>query len=94
MVDDSRRREWRYRSEILTALDSHGFRPRGGVEPSRVYELLKSLYVWELRRLKLDLKQLDPDFGPATRRSLAEGNRRLLERYAVLRVPPHEWVER
>lgn len=84
----------RYRPEILDALDLHGLRPRSGIDPSRVYELLKSLYVWELRRLKLDLKRLDPDFGPATRRSLAEGNRRLLERYAVLRVPPHEWVER
>jgi hypothetical protein len=84
----------RYRPEILAALEVHGFRPRAGSDPSRVYELLKSLYVWELRRLKLDLMQLDPDFGPATRRSLAEGNRRLLERYAVLRVPPHEWVER
>jgi len=84
----------RFRPEILAALEVHGFRPRTGIDPSRVYELLKSLYVWELRRLKLDLKLLDPDFGPATRRSLAEGNRRLLERYAVLRVPPHEWVER
>lgn len=84
----------RYRPDILVALESHGFRPRVGVDPSRVYELVKSLYVWELRRLKLDLKQLDPELGPASRRSLAEGNRRLLERYAVLRVPPHEWVER
>lgn len=83
-----------YRPEVLAALESLGFRPRAEIEPSRVYELLKSLYVWELRRLKLDLMRLDPDFGPATRRSLAEGNRRLLERYAVLRVPPHEWVER
>lgn len=83
-----------YRPEILAALEVHGFRPRQEVDPSRVYELLKSLYVWELRQLKLDLKRLDPGFGPATRRSLAEGNRRLLERYAVLRVPPHEWVER
>ena len=85
---------FRYRREILAALEVHGFRPRAGIDPSRVYELLKSLYVWELRRLKLDLKQLDPAFGPAMRRSLAEGNRRLLERYAVLRVPPHEWVDR
>lgn len=83
-----------YRPEILAALEVHGFHPRPEIDPSRVYELLKSLYVWELRRLKLDLKRLDPDFGPASRRSLAEGNRRLLERYAVLRVPPHEWVER
>lgn len=83
----------RYRPEVLAALEVHGLRPRPEIDPSQVYELLKSLYVWELRRLKLDLKQLDPDFGPATRRSLAEGNRRLLERYAVLRLPPHEWVE-
>lgn len=83
----------RYRPAVSAALLIHGVRPNTGVDPSRVYELLKSLYVWELRRLKLDLKQLDSDFGPVTRRSLAEGNRRLLERYAVLRVPPHEWVE-
>jgi len=83
-----------YRTEVLRALAAHGLQPTSTTAPGKVYELLKSLYVWELRRLKLDLKQLDPDFGPATRRSLAEGNRRLLERYAVLRVPPHEWVER
>ncbi|MCB1009094.1 MAG: hypothetical protein KDB94_09380 [Acidobacteria bacterium] len=85
---------FRYRREVLAALESHGLRPTGEVEPLRTYELLKSIYVFEIRGLKADFHRLDPRFGPSTRAAYAEANRRLLERYALLRVPPHEWVER
>ncbi len=84
----------RYRSAILAALEAHGVRPTPASDPLRVYELVKSLYSFEIRGLKADFRRLDPGFEPGTRRLYAEANRRLLDRYAVLRVPPHEWVER
>jgi len=85
---------FRYRPEVLAALETHGFRPTEASEPRRVYELLKSIYVWEIRKLKADFHRLDPEFGRPTREAYAEANRRLLDRYALLRVPPHEWIER
>ncbi|KAB2962430.1 MAG: hypothetical protein F9K18_09820 [Thermoanaerobaculia bacterium] len=84
----------RYRPAILAALEAHGVRPTPASDPRRVYELVKSLYAFEIRGLKADFRKLDPAFGPETRRFFADANRRLLDRYAVLRVPPHEWVER
>lgn len=83
----------RYRAGILAALEGHGVQPTSASDPRKVYELVKSLYAFEIRGLKADFRRLDPAFGPATRRLYAEANRRLLDRYAVLRVPPHEWVE-
>jgi len=85
---------FRYRAEVLAALEGHGFRPTVESDPQRVYELLKSIYVWELRGLKADFRKLDPAFERSMREAYGEASRRILERYAVLRVPPHEWVER
>ena len=85
---------YRYRPAVLAALETYGVRPTSRSDPFRVYELVKSLYTWEIRKLKADFRKLDPSFGKATRASYGEANRRLLDRYAVLRVPPHEWVER
>ncbi|HSM13939.1 MAG TPA: hypothetical protein VLA66_07700 [Thermoanaerobaculia bacterium] len=93
MTDDFRPPH-RYRAEILAALETHGFRPTAKVDPQRVYELLKSIYVWELRGLKADFRRLDPAFERSMREAYGEASRRILDRYAVLRVPPHEWVER
>ena len=93
MTDDFRPPH-RYRAEILAALEAHGFRPTAASDPRRVYELLKSIYVWELRGLKADFRKLDPAFERSMREAYGEASRRVLERYAVLRVPPHEWVER
>jgi hypothetical protein len=86
--------EHRYRAGILAALAAHGVRPTAASDPRAVYELVKSIYTFEIRGLKADFRRLDPAFGPATRRLYAEANRRLRDRYPVLRTPPHEWVER
>jgi len=93
-VTDSGQIPYRYRPSILAALETHGFRPTAEVDPQRVYELLKSIYVWELRGLKADFRRLDPGFERSMREAYGEASRRVLDRYAVLRVPPHEWVER
>lgn len=93
-MTDLGRAPFRYRAAVLEMLEEHGFRPSASIEPRRVYELLKMLYVWEIRKLKADFRRLDPSFDRATRTAYAEANRRLLDRYAVLRLPPHEWVER
>jgi len=82
-----------YRPPVLEALEGHGIRPRAQSDPRKVYELLKTIYVWEIRKLKADFRRVDPGFERSMREAYAEANRRLLERYAVLRIPPHEWVE-
>jgi hypothetical protein len=93
MTSGASDRAFRYRAEVLAALAGHGVRPTPESDPRRVYELVKSLYAFEIRGLKADFRRLDPAFGPASRASYREANRRLLERYAVLRIPPHQWVE-
>ncbi len=82
-----------YRPEVLAALAAHGLRPRPTSDPRAVYELLKSLYSWELRRLKADYRELERRIGPQPIASYRDAARRVLERYDVLRRPPHEWVD-
>lgn len=84
---------FRYRPEVLAALGRHGLQPRPTSDPRAVYELLKSLYSWELRRLKADYRELERRLGPQPRANYRDAARRVLERYAVLRRPPHEWVD-
>ncbi len=82
-----------YRGDVLMALAEHGIRPRTTSDPRRVYELLKSLYSWELRRLKADFRALERRLGKQPLASYRDAAARLLDLYAVLRLPPHEWVE-
>lgn len=82
-----------YRPEILAALAGHGLRPRPTNDPRAVYELLKSLYSWELRRLKIDYRELERRIGPQPIANYREAARRVLERYDVLRQAPHEWLD-
>jgi hypothetical protein len=68
--------------------------PHSGIEPLRVYELLKSLYSFEIRGLRARRREMEAVLGPQPveeyRRALAE----LKERYRVLSLPAHHWVER
>ena len=84
---------FRYRPDVLELLETHGVRPTPELDPRQVYELVKTLYAWEIRRLRADFRRVDHDFGRTMREAYAEANRRLLDRYAVLRIPPHEWLE-
>lgn len=85
---------YRYHPQILAALEEHGIRPKPTSDPSRVYELLKSIYSFEIREMKARRREAERVLGPqpldAYRRQLA----RLKERYPVLAIPPHHWVER
>lgn len=82
-----------YRPEILATLAEHGLRPRPTSDPRAVYELLKSLYSWELRRLKADYRELERRLGPQPVANYRDAARRVLDRYDVLRRPPHEWLD-
>jgi hypothetical protein len=85
-------RAYRYRREVLSALRQHGIVPHPGIAPLRVYELLKSLYSFEIRGLRARHRELERLLGPqpldAYRRALAA----LKERYPVLALPAHHWA--
>jgi hypothetical protein len=84
----------RYREQIARALDVHGLRPRPTTDPSRAYELLKSIYTFEIREAKLRWREKERVLGPQPLEEYRTAVARLKEKYAVLRVPPHHWVER
>lgn len=92
--EESPDRPLSYRPEVLTALLRHGIVPRGGVEPLRVYELLKSLYTFEIRGLRARHVEKVRVLGPQPLEGYRQALAALQERYAVLRLPAHHWVER
>jgi len=84
----------RYRPEVLELLERHGLRPRPESDPAAVYDLLKSLYAFEVRRLRLGHQEKERVLGPQPIEDLRRGLAELLDRYPVLRLPSHHWVER
>lgn len=84
----------RYRPEILELLERHGILPRPESDPAAVYDLLKSLYTFEVRRLRLDHQEKERVLGPQPIEDLRRGLATLLDRYAALRLPSHHWVDR
>lgn len=84
----------RYRPEVLALLLPHGLVPRPETPPERAYDLLKSIYTFEIRLAKARFREKERVLGPqpldAYRREVAA----LQDRYPVLRLPAHHWVER
>ncbi|HKB95083.1 MAG TPA: hypothetical protein VKC62_12750 [Gaiellaceae bacterium] len=84
----------RYRPEVLAELARHGIVPRPETPPERVYELLKSIYTFEVREAKFRRRELERVLGPQPLEPYRREIRALLERYPVLSLPAHHWVER
>jgi hypothetical protein len=84
----------RYRPEVLEELARHGLVPRPETTPGRVYDLLKSIYAFEVREAKLRHRERARVLGPQPLDALRADLRALLDRYPVLRLPPHLWLER
>lgn len=84
----------RYRPEVLEELLRHGLVPRPDTPPERVYDLLKSIYTFEIREAKLRHRELERVLGPQPLDALRAAVRALRDRYPVLRLPAHHWVER
>jgi hypothetical protein len=84
----------RYRPEVLAELARHGLIPRHDTPPERAYELLKSIYAFEVREAKLRHQERERVLGPQPLDTLRRDLQEIQERYPVLRLPAHHWVER
>jgi hypothetical protein len=83
-----------YRPEVLEELALHGIVPRPETSPERVYDLLKSIYTFEVRAAKHRHRERERVLGPQPLDALRADLRALLDRYPVLRLPAPHWVER
>jgi hypothetical protein len=84
----------RYRPEVLEELARHGIVPRPDTPSERVYDLLKSIYTFELREAKLRHRDRERVLGPQPLDPYRREIRTIQDRYPVLRLPAHHWVER
>jgi len=84
----------RYRPEVLEELARHGLIPRPDTPAERVYDLLKSIYTFELRAAKLRHQERERVLGPQPLDPYRREIRAIQDRYPVLRLPPPHWVER
>jgi hypothetical protein len=84
----------RYRAEVLAELVRHGIVPGPETPAERVYELLKSIYTFEVRDVRLRHRERERVLGPQPLDLLRREIRELQARYPVLRLPAHHWVER
>jgi hypothetical protein len=83
-----------YRTEVLAELARHGLVPRPDTPPERVYELLKSIYSFEIREARRRHHEKERLLGPQPLEDYRRAVRALQDRYPVLRLPAHHWVER
>lgn len=84
----------RYRPEVLEELARHGIVPRPDTPPERAYDLLKSIYTFELREAKHRHRERERVLGPQPLDAYRREIRTIQDRYPVLRLPSHHWVER
>ena len=84
---------YRYRSFVLDELARWGIVPRPTTPPREAYGLLKAIYSYEIRRIRALHKQKERVLGPQPLDDYRRGLHELKERYRVLKLAPHEWVE-
>lgn len=84
----------RYRPEVLEELARHGLTPRPETPPERAYELLKSIYTFEIRAARLRQRERERVLGPQPLDPYRREIRAIQDRYPVLRLPAHHWIER
>jgi len=83
----------RYRPEVLAALARHGIVPLPDTPPERAYELLKSIYTFEIREAKSRHREKERLLGPQPLDDYRREVRALQDRYPLLRVPSRHWVD-
>jgi hypothetical protein len=81
--------EYRYRQEILDALQSHGVRPTPTTPPALVHGFVSDLYRFELRRLRDRLVQ-----GDIPKEGYFDRVVRLRRKYPLVSLKPEFWTER
>jgi len=84
---------YRYRPFVLEELLRWGIAPRPESAPAAVYTLLKSIYSYEIRRMKARHREVERALGPQPLDDYRRGLHRLKEEYRVLKLAWWEWLE-
>ena len=80
--------EYRYRRDVLAALERHGIRPRSSTSPELVRGYVNDLYRYEIRRLRDRLLR-----GEFPKDSYYDRVVTLRNKYSVLALKPFQFVE-
>ena len=87
-IPDSRVTTFKYRADVLRALERHGVRPTPETSPQLVRDYVRDLYKYEIRQLKG--RMLRNEFPREEYSARVEA---LRDRYAVLSLLPRQFVE-
>jgi hypothetical protein len=79
---------FRYRADVLRALERHGVRPTSETSPQLVRDYVRDLYKYEIRQLKARMLREEFPRGEYSARVEA-----LRDRYPVLSLLPRQFVE-
>ena len=79
---------FKYRETVLNELARHGVIPREETPPELIHEFVNDLYLFEIRSLKNNLLA-----GLVHKEDYTERVHMLRNRYPILSLPVHHWVE-
>ena len=79
---------FRYRRDVLNALERHGVKPTPATNPELVREFVNDLYCYELRALRARLLR-----GEFPKQTYADRVIALRNKYSVLALKPFQFVE-
>jgi hypothetical protein len=80
--------EFKYRERVLDELARHGIIPRSNTPPELVHEFVNDLYLYEIRRLRDQMRE-----GLIPKDDYANRVDELRKRYPVLSLPVGYWIE-
>jgi hypothetical protein len=81
-------RVYRYRADVLAALQRHGVRPTPHTPPELVRDFVRDLYKWEIRRLRE--RYIRKEFAKQEYWQRVDALRR---KYPVLALFPRQFLE-
>lgn len=84
---------YRYRREVLEELERRGIRPTPETDPRKLYDFLKALYSFEIRKLRGQRKKLETALGPLPLDGYRRRLHALKDRYPLLAMPGPTWLE-
>ena len=79
---------FRYRRDVLDALERHGVKPGPGTDPELVREFVNDLYRYEIRRLRDRLLR-----GEFPKDTYYDRVVTLRNKYSVLALKPFQFIE-
>lgn len=80
--------EFKYRKSVLNELARHGIIPRSTTPPAFVHEFVNELYVYEIRRLREQMRG-----GLIHKDGYVNRVEELRKRYPILSLPVGYWIE-